>query len=54
MTDEPKDSADHLVAAAREGSREGMTKEQFILSASVFWDSWNAVKEFMSAPETTQ
>ncbi|WP_180287605.1 hypothetical protein [Puniceibacterium antarcticum] len=50
MDDEPKDVADHLIAAARAGSSEGMTKEQFANAASVFWDSWHKAREFMATP----
>lgn len=48
MSEEPKDSADHLVAAARTASREGLTKEQFLNAAAVFWDSWQKVNEHMA------
>ena len=51
MTDEPKDSADLLVAAARAASREGLTRDQFLHAAGCFWDSWHQAKAFMSAPE---
>ena len=34
------DMADHLVAAAKQGLRDGLTKEQFRNNADVFWDSW--------------
>ena len=51
MTDEPKDSADLLVAAARTASREGMIRDQFIHAAKCFWDSWHEARAFMDAPE---
>ena len=47
---EDMDCADLLVAAARMASRTGLTKEQFINSASVFWDSWHAVNVAMTDP----
>ena len=50
MLDEENDSAAHLVAAARAGSGEGMTREQFVSAAGIFWDSWHKAREFMSAP----
>lgn len=50
MADETEYAADHLVAAARAGSGEGMSRDQFIAAAGIFWDSWHQAREFMSAP----
>ena len=50
MGEEQKDAADHLVAAARAGSGEGMTRDQFVAAAGIFWDSWHRAREFMAAP----
>ncbi|WP_165828059.1 hypothetical protein [Rhodovulum sp. BSW8] len=50
MDDEEKDAAAYLVAAARAGSGEGMTRGQFISAAGIFWDSWHLAREFMAAP----
>ncbi|MCV2870616.1 hypothetical protein OEW28_18545 [Defluviimonas sp. WL0002] len=50
MAEEQKDAADHLLAAARAGSGEGMTREQFVAAAGIFWDSWHQARKFMSAP----
>lgn len=44
MSEDQKDSADHLVAAARAGSGEGMTREQFVFAAATFWDSWHSAR----------
>lgn len=45
---EDMDMADHLVAASKLAVREGMTKEQYLNAASVFWDSWVSAQEFFS------
>ncbi|WP_406736946.1 hypothetical protein [Thioclava sp. GXIMD4215] len=50
MENEDKDMAAYLVAAARAGSSEGSTREQFIYAAGIFWDSWHKAREFMSRP----
>lgn len=54
MSEEDQDHADHLVAAARIASREGLTREQFMSCAAVFWDSWHAISAFRTPPAPTE
>lgn len=46
------DYADHLVLAAKMASRDGMSKEQYISAASIFWDSWHAINDMLQEKET--
>lgn len=50
--EEKMDMADHLIAAAKLASREGLTKEKYQHAASIFWDSWHDVQEFMKEKES--